>query len=123
VYADQTHGWDVVRGATGGYLIGFVVAAAVTGWLAERLHWDRKFSSSVAAMLTGNVIIYLFGIPWLGAVLGAGSSWLSLEDSLEFGLYPFVPGDIFKLYLAAAALPVAWKVVEHVSPKDDDDAT
>ena len=48
-------------------------------------------------MLTGNVVIYLFGLPWLAAVLGEGGSWLSLEDTLEFGLYPFVPGDIFKL--------------------------
>jgi biotin transport system substrate-specific component len=62
VYADQAHGWTVVKGATGGYLVGFVVAAAVTGWLAEH-RWDRRFSSSVTVMLTGNVIIYLFGCP------------------------------------------------------------
>jgi biotin transport system substrate-specific component len=120
VYADGGHGWTQVTGATGGYLLGFVLAAALTGWLAEQRHWDRRFSSSIAAMLTGNVVIYLFGVPWLAAVLGSGGSWLSLEDALEFGLYPFVPGDIFKLYLAAAVLPAAWKVVEHVSPKDDD---
>ena len=125
IYADGDHGWAQITGATGGYLLGFVLAAAVTGWLAEDRHWDRKFSSSIAAMLTGNVIIYLFGLPWLAAVLGEGGSWLSLEDTLEFGLYPFVPGDIFKLYLAAALLPAAWKVVEHVSPRDRDrdDAT
>jgi biotin transport system substrate-specific component len=119
VYADQTHGWEVVRGATGGYLVGFVVAAAVTGYLAER-RWDRRFASSVTVMLTGNVIIYLFGLPWLAHVLPGE---VSLEGTLEAGLYPFVPGDLFKLYLAALVLPAAWRVVEHVSPKDDDSAT
>ena len=55
IYADGDHGWAQITGATGGYLLGFVLAAAVTGWLAEDRHWDRKFSSSIAAMLTGNV--------------------------------------------------------------------
>jgi biotin transport system substrate-specific component len=57
-------------------------------------------------MLTGNVLIYLFGLPWLAVVLNT-----NLEKTLEDGLYPFVPGDIFKLYLAAAALPGAWRLV------------
>jgi biotin transport system substrate-specific component len=77
----------------------------VTGLLAER-RWDRHFSSAVGAMLTGIVVIYLVGLPWLAADLGT-----SLEKTLEFGLYPFVPGDILKLYLAGALLPTAWRVV------------
>ena len=60
LYADHRHGWDVFSGATGGYIVGFVVAAALTGWLAER-GWDKRFSSSVTAMLTGNVVIYVCG--------------------------------------------------------------
>jgi biotin transport system substrate-specific component len=106
VYADGRHGWDVVSGATGGYLIGFIVAAGLTGWLAER-RWDRRFSSALAAMLTGNVVIYLVGLPWLAVVLDTG-----LEKTLELGLYPFVPGDMLKLYLAGALLPVAWYLAE-----------
>ncbi len=105
VYADQTSGWETFMGPTGGYLIGFVVAAAVTGWLAER-RWDRQFRSSVAAMLTGNVLIYLCGVPWLAAELGTG-----LEETLELGLYPFIVGDLLKLYLAGALLPLAWRAV------------
>jgi biotin transport system substrate-specific component len=73
--------------------------------LAERRS-DRLFSSAVGAMLTGNVLIYLFGLPWLAVVLGT-----SLEKTLELGLYPFVPGDTFKLYLAAALLPAAWRTI------------
>jgi biotin transport system substrate-specific component len=106
VYADGRHGWEVVSGASGGYLVGFVVAAFLTGLLAER-RWDRKFSSAVAAMLTGNVVIYLIGLPWLAVVLDTG-----LERTLELGLYPFVPGDVLKLYLAGALLPAAWRLVE-----------
>jgi biotin transport system substrate-specific component len=105
IYAHHDSGWNVITSASGGYIVGFVVAAAVTGWLAER-RWDRTFSSSIGAMLTGNVIIYLVGLVWLAVVLDT-----NLEKTLEYGLYPFVPGDIFKLYLAALALPLAWRGV------------
>ena len=105
VYAHGASGWAVITGASGGYLLSYPFASALTGFLAER-RWDRTFSSAVGAMLTGNVLIYLVGLPWLAVVLNT-----SLEKTLELGLYPFVPGDMFKLYLAAAALPGAWKLV------------
>ena len=102
VYAHGASGWAVITGASGGYLLSFPLVSALTGLLAER-RWDRRFSSAVGAMLTGNVLIYLCGLPWLAYVLRT-----NLEKTLEYGLYPFVPGDLFKLYLAAAALPAAW---------------
>ena len=105
VYAHGAEGFAVITGASGGYLISYPFASALTGWLAER-RWDRRFSSAVGAMLTGNVLIYLIGLPWLAVVLGTG-----LEKTLELGLYPFVPGDTFKLYVAAALLPTAWRLV------------
>ena len=108
VYADRTHGLDVVLGATGGYLVGFVLAAVVVGWLAQR-QWDRRFSSAVTAMLTGTVIIYAFGLVWLKVDQG-----LDVATTLEYGLYPFVPGDLLKIYLAGAALPFAWRLVGRV---------
>ena len=106
VYSGGDSGWTIVKGATGGYLVGFIVAAALTGWLAQR-QWDRRFNSAVAAMLTGSVVIYLFGLPWLAHVAD-----LDLEGTLEAGLYPFVVGDLLKLYLAGALLPAAWKLVQ-----------
>jgi len=106
VYAPHTgYGFATISGASGGYLISYPFVAALTGALAER-QWDRRFSSAVGAMLTGNLVIYLFGLPWLAHVLHT-----NLEQTLADGLYPFVPGDMFKLYLAAAALPGAWKLV------------
>lgn len=108
VYSGGDGGWEIVHGATGGYLVGFIVAAALTGWLAQR-RWDRHFNSAVAAMLSGSVVIYLFGLPWLAKEIGTG-----LEGTLEAGLYPFVVGDLLKLYVAGMLLPGAWKLVSRV---------
>lgn len=105
IYASHSAGWSVLTSPSGGYLVGFVAAAALTGALAQ-LQWDRRFSSSLAALVCGNVVIYLFGVVWLSYDLG-----LNLNTSLEKGLYPFVVGDVLKLYLAAAALPTAWRIV------------
>ncbi len=112
IYAHQSSGWDVITSASGGYIVGFILAAAITGVLAEH-GWDKRLSSSIGAMLTGNVIIYLVGLPWLAVVLHT-----NLEKTLEYGLYPFVPGDTFKLYLAAAALPVSWRIVRRIKSDD-----
>lgn len=108
IYAEGQGGWDVLTGPTGGYIVGFCCAAALVGWMAQQ-RWDRRFNSAVAAMLTGNVVIYLFGLPWLAREIGTG-----LEGTLEAGLYPFVVGDLLKLYLAAALLPSAWKLVRRL---------
>ena len=114
VYAGGASGLDtfVVRdaghwvlGATGGYLVGFLVAGALVGRLAE-LGWDRHVGGAVAAMLVGNVAIYLVGIPWLMAATG-----FDLGTAISKGLAPFVFGDILKLALAGIAFPVAWWVV------------
>lgn len=105
VYAGHGEGWDVITSASGGYLVSYPFVTALTGFLAER-GWDRRFSSAIGAMLTGNVVVYLFGLPWLAVVLNT-----NLERTLELGLYKFIPGDTLKLYLAAAALPGAWRLV------------
>jgi biotin transport system substrate-specific component len=112
VYAEQSHGWDTFMGPTGGYLIGFMLAALVTGFLAEK-RWDRRFRSSLSAMLMGNVLIYLCGLPWLAAEINT-----NLEETLEAGLYPFVVGDVLKLYLAGALLPLAWSAVRRLRDRE-----
>ena len=108
VYSEQKHGWEVFTGATGGYIVGFVVAAWLIGLLAEK-GWDKRFSSSLSAMLIGSVVIYGFGLLWLYNHLNV--SW---STALEFGLYPFVLGDLIKLFLAALALPSAWQLVRRL---------
>ena len=105
VFAQERAGTAVILGATGGYIIGFLVAGAIVGRLAE-LGWDRRVVGALAAMAIGNVVIYVVGIPWLMAV-----AHLDLGQALDAGLYKFLPGDALKLVLAAAAFPVAWWVV------------
>lgn len=105
VYASHEHGWHVLSGASGGYLVAFPIAAAVTGKLAE-LRWDRTLGSAIGSMLTGNVIVYGIGVPWLAVNLG-----VSFTKALELGLYPFVAGDVIKLYVASLALPAAWRLL------------
>ena len=101
-----------VGAASAGYLWGFVAAAAVVGWLSRR-GWDRRLSTAIGAMLIGEVIIYVAGIPWLDAACGLPS-----QKGFEFGLYPFVIGDTIKLFIAAGLLPGAWQLLRRFRPTD-----
>ena len=95
----------IILGATGGYLIGFVVAAALVGRLAE-LGWDRHVIGATGAMAIGNAVIYLIGVPWLAAATGQDLAW-----AIQNGLTPFLFGDLVKLLLAGLFFPVAWWIV------------
>lgn len=95
----------LVLGATGGYLAGFVLAAALVGRLAQR-GWDRRLPGALAAMALGNAVIYAIGLPWLAAATG-----FSPAETIAKGLVPFLLGDAAKLLLAAGVLPAAWWVV------------
>ena len=87
-------------GPTGGYLIGFVVAAFVVGWLAER-GWGRHVWTAALAMLAGSVVYYIFGLSWLAHFVPQGTV-------LQTGLYPFIIGDFIKIAAAALVLPSGW---------------
>ncbi len=90
-------------GPTLGYIVGFILAAGVVGWLAER-GWDRSIVTTAIAMLIGNVLIYVPGLIVLASFVGA-------DKVLEYGLWPFLIGDALKLALAALVLPAAWRLV------------
>ncbi len=98
-------GLAYMAGPTGGYLAGFVLAAALTGWLAKR-GWDRSMATAFLAALAGAVILYVPGLLWLGTIVG----WD--KPVLEWGLYPFIPGDLAKTMLAAIAFPATWKFLQ-----------
>jgi biotin transport system substrate-specific component len=104
-FAEGKGGVSVILGATGGYLVGFLVAGSVVGRLAE-LGWDRRIIGALGAMAIGNVVIYLIGVPWLMAV-----AHYDLATGIAKGLTPFLLGDAIKLVLAAAAFPAAWWIV------------
>ena len=96
-------GLAYMLGTTGGYLLGFVVAAFATGLLAER-RWDRSVMTTIAAMVIGNAIIYAFGLLWLGSIVG----WD--KPVLAWGMTPFLLGDLAKILIAAAVMPTLWKL-------------
>ncbi len=103
-YQGANSGWTYATGATGGYLVGFVVAAALVGLLAER-HQDRSVVTAIPAMLAGTAVVYLFGVTWLAHVLQADAT-----TALTQGMLPFVIGDSVKLLAAGALLPAAWRL-------------
>jgi len=105
VFAGGAGGAAVFAGPTGGYLVGFLPAAVLVGWLAQ-LGWDRRFSTTVLAMIGGNLVIYLFGVPWLRTVLGV--DW---PTAFSYGLTPFIWGDALKVVLAAVLLPLGWQIL------------
>ena len=119
---DGTHAlvWDI---SSGGYIVGFILAAGLVGYLAER-QWDRKPWVHLG-MFLGNVVLYIPGILWLAYLIGSGwehpaankpladliagsDTW---DKALKGGLYPFIVGDLMKLLLASLALPAAWSLV------------
>jgi biotin transport system substrate-specific component len=111
-------GLEVLRlaSATGGYLWGFVLAAGLVGWLSRR-GWDRSMRSSIGAMLLGSIVIYAVGLPWLHQALPALVGHpVTVEETLQAGLYPFVIGDTLKLLAAAGLLPAAWAALRKLRP-------
>jgi len=123
--------WSGVSGqvfdmSSGGYIVGFVLAAFLVGLLAER-GWDRR-SSVPLAMIIGSLAVYAIGLPWLGWFIGSGATIPGLEltyydaiggsnvldKTLKGGLYPFIGGDALKLLAAALVLPGAWALVDRI---------
>jgi len=104
-FAGGASGLGILTGATAGYLVGFVGAAYVLGWLAER-GLERSVRTSVIPFIVGTVIIYVCGAAWLSILLG------SLTEAVTLGIVPFLIGDAVKLIAASLALPAAWKLVK-----------
>ena len=109
VFAEGGAGLAKLTGPTGGYMIGFVLAAALVGWLAQK-QWDRKVLGTIGAFLAGTVVIYAVGLPWLSVALGQLGYPNDLNATLQAGLYPFIPGDLIKALVAGGLLPLAWKL-------------
>ena len=111
VFSDGTHGVGVVFGATGGYIVGFILSAALVGWLAER-QWDRKILKALATFAAGSLAVFAIGLPWLAVVLH-----LDLQQTLVAGFYPFLIGGVIKAVIAALLLPAAWWGADRITAK------
>ena len=101
VFAGGALGFPALIGPTGGYLMGFVVAAWVTGWLAEH-KWDRNYLLSALAMLIGHAVVFAAGLAWL-------YRYVPGNQVIALGLTPFVVGTLVKVVAAAGILPTIWK--------------
>ena len=106
VFSDAASGMGVVLGPTGGYIVGFIFAAAFTGWIAQR-SWDRRILRSILAFAGGTAVTFLVGLPWLAVTLG-----LDLQQTLEGGLYPFIIGGAVKSVIAAGVVTLGWRYVQ-----------
>jgi biotin transport system substrate-specific component len=104
VFTQWGSGIAHLAGPTGGYLIGFVFAAGLVGFLAER-GWDRRRGTTLLAMILGNLVIYAFGVGWLSTFLGLG-------PAIAKGMLPFLIGDAIKIALAVVALPGGWALMQ-----------
>jgi len=105
VFAGHASGIAKLFGFTGGYLIGFIVAAGLVGRLAERA-WDRTALQTIGLMVLGTLVIYLIGVP----VLAAGTG-LPVPDAIYQGAIVFLPWDAAKVVIAAGLLPLAWRLI------------
>ncbi len=103
-YSEASGGVDVVFGATGGYVVGFLPAAYLIG-LAARRGADRNLLKSVPLFIAGQAVIFAVGVPWL-----AVSTGMSASQALDAGFYPFILGGIVKAAVAAAVLGTAWRL-------------
>jgi len=107
-YADGNSGWSVVWGPSGGYLVGFVVAAGVIGRLAER-GADRKVATAFASFVAGQAIVFAFGVAGLKLATDQDWGW-----TIHNGFTVFIVGGLIKAAVAAVALPSAWRLVRRV---------
>jgi biotin transport system substrate-specific component len=105
VFANSGHGLDRIAGATGGYLIGMLLATFLLGQLA-RFRLDQNFLTALPSMLVGTIITFSFGLVWLHQYTGQSWSW-----TIEKGLTPFIVGEILKIAIAGTSLPAIWRVV------------
>jgi len=104
-FAGGAAGVAHLLGPSGGYLVGFVPAAFVIGFLAER-GWDRSPVRALASMLLGSAVLFACGLTQLAA-------YVPRDQLLHAGLYPFIVGDVVKMLAASGLLPALWKVLEH----------
>jgi biotin transport system substrate-specific component len=122
VFSGASGGWIIIGGPTGGYIVGFIFAAVLTGWLAERA-WDRKVLGSLLATLAGTAVTFVIGLPWLAAYLAAVGAPHDLESVLASGLYPFIIGGLVKAVLGAGIITGAWQLVRLRDRRTGHDST
>src|SRR4051812_3421755 len=114
VFAQTAAGPAYFLGPTGGFLAGFVIAAAIIGWATDR-GWDRSIGLLAAAMLIADAVVFALGFGWLSwlAAVGTGHG-IGPAKAFAGGVQPFILGDLVKIALAACVIPAAWGLVDRI---------
>ena len=120
-YASGTSGWTKATGSSFGYFIGFIVAAGLIGYIADR-RGDRNYVNSFAAMTLGTVVIYIFGALWLAhwGNVPLYAKDPDVKNAISMGVSPFLVGDFLKMLLAAAVAPLGWAAFNSKRSHDND---
>lgn len=105
VFASGAHGLAPITGATGGYLVGMLIASLLTGYLAGR-KWDQRIKTVIPTMLLGNLVIFSAGLIWLHHSIHA--TWAT---TFKFGFTPFILGEVIKIAIASTTMPTLWRFV------------
>ena len=105
VFASGAHGLSRITGATGGYLVGMLLASLLTGYLAGR-KWDQKILTVIPTMILGDLVIFGAGLYWLHHSIHA--TWAT---TFKLGLTPFILGEVIKIAIASTAMPTLWRFV------------
>ena len=113
VFSEGSSGWHVIWGATGGYILGFIVAAYAIGWMAER-GADRKVLTAFASFIVGQLIIFAFGLTGLKISVEESWGW-----TIHNGFSIFIVGGLVKAAIGAAVLPSAWSLVRKFERRPD----
>ncbi len=119
VFAGFTGGPLTVLKPSFGFIIGFVFAAFLAGWLAER-NWDKKFGLAFVGFILATIVPFLVGVPYMAVVLGQLGYDNSFQTVMQLGVYPFILGGVVKALLAAVAIPLVWKGVRALDAKKND---
>jgi len=105
VFAGASYGVEKITGATGGYLLGMLVATYVLGLLAHK-RFDQKFLTALPSMLIGTALTFSFGLIWLHQFTGKDWAW-----TFQAGLAPFIIGEALKIIIAGTSLPILWRFI------------
>lgn len=109
IFSEQSSGWATLFGATGGYLLAFILASALVGFLAEK-GWSKTGLGMIGSYILGSLVIYAIGASWLTYGF-LGGEWFGAQGGLAYGVLPFLAFDAIKAFVAAAILPEAWRLV------------
>jgi biotin transport system substrate-specific component len=119
IFAEGEGGWERITSPSGGYIIGFILAALAIGYFCER-GADRKVLHMMAVLFLGNVLIYAVGVPWLAeSNIGEGGTDFGWGNAWTFGVAPFIAGDLIKLLAVAGLLPTGWGLARKLGLRDD----